>query len=368
MVERYIRQQIFTNTVYLADCPVLLEKGAVLLDSKTNIYMLQMKFGNVEHDKVSSIRVYVEAVCADGTMKYPGLYVDYNELVSTGDYFGSKKLIPLPNNDAVSFRVYVEQVVLASKNVLTYDRNKYIQGENRAGEEEKFQRADKVRLKREREQEEKKRLYSIFKSPRNIIVYVSSWILFFILYGIFDSIIYDLYIYFNPAYLIVVVIISLILFIFAFRKPALFKVFAFMALISPLLILASALIDGGLRYSLTGSFVLFFLLSTGVWYIPFLSMFFALRKLNKSINFIHSLLFFMKPAKVDKIKEQTISYTSQVGNNINTFSRKTASQINEKFNEKINEKNKPQSNFCSFCGNRFVEKAKFCGKCGNPAG
>ena len=43
MASRYIRQFEFTNAVTLPECPVALEKGAVLLDAKTNTYQLQLK-------------------------------------------------------------------------------------------------------------------------------------------------------------------------------------------------------------------------------------------------------------------------------------------------------------------------------------
>lgn len=125
MAERYIRQIEFQNAVYKNDCPVALEKGAVLLDTKMNSYILQLKFGNIGTTAITSVQIYVEAVDAMGSLVCPGIFYNYDEYTGIGDNFGTKKLLPLPNNNAAVFRIYVETVKIANGDTYTFNRKDY---------------------------------------------------------------------------------------------------------------------------------------------------------------------------------------------------------------------------------------------------
>lgn len=133
MAERYIRQLEFTNTVNSTDCPVVFEKGAVLLDTKTNTYFLQLKLANIGAVPVTSVKVFIEALDSEGNPAYseqaPGIAADYNELAPIGEAFGTKQLLPVPNNNAVTFRVYVDQVTTGTGYVLSFPREKYTIGD-----------------------------------------------------------------------------------------------------------------------------------------------------------------------------------------------------------------------------------------------
>jgi hypothetical protein len=130
MAERYIRQFEFTNSADSPACPVALEKGAVLLDTKTNTYYLQLKLANIGAVPVTSVKVYIEAFDNDGNPAYsgqtPGIAAEYNQLAQVGETFGTKQLLPVPNNNAVAFRVYVEQITTGTGYVLTFPREQYI--------------------------------------------------------------------------------------------------------------------------------------------------------------------------------------------------------------------------------------------------
>ena len=108
MTDGYIRKLEFSNEVYLPDCPIALEKGAILLDTKTDAYFLQLKFANIGMAGISSVRICVESFDGTGQLAYPETTVTYDEYTVVGGTFGTKKLLPIPNNNASAFRVYVD--------------------------------------------------------------------------------------------------------------------------------------------------------------------------------------------------------------------------------------------------------------------
>lgn len=116
----------------LPDCPIALEKGAVLLDTKTDTYFLQLKLANIGATPITSTKVYVEGFDSEGNPAYsgqtPGIAADYNNFAPVGEAFGTKQLLPVPNNNSTSFRVYIEQVTTNSGHVLTFSREQYIIG------------------------------------------------------------------------------------------------------------------------------------------------------------------------------------------------------------------------------------------------
>ena len=132
MANRYVRQFEFTNTIDSPACPVALEKGAVLLDTKTNTYYLQLKLANIGAVPVSSVKVYIEAFDGEGNPAYsgqtPGIVAEYNVLVPVGEAFGTKQLLPVPNNNAATFHVYIEQVTTNTGYVLAFPREQYTTG------------------------------------------------------------------------------------------------------------------------------------------------------------------------------------------------------------------------------------------------
>ena len=125
MAERYVRQLEFTNAVYLPNCPIALEKGAVLLDTKTDTYLLQLKFANIGETSIASVHVHVEALDDTSKPAYQEIIANYDEVTAVGDVFGTKKLLPLPSNAAIVFNVYVVKVVTFDGNTHVFSREDY---------------------------------------------------------------------------------------------------------------------------------------------------------------------------------------------------------------------------------------------------
>ena len=130
MAARYVSQFEFTNPVYMPNCPVALEKGAVLFDTKTNTYFLQLKFANLGAKGITSIRACIVSVNSAKKSAYPAISVNYDEFAATGVAFGTKKLTPLPNNNAVRFGVYVLEVKTADGQALAFAREQYVKSGN----------------------------------------------------------------------------------------------------------------------------------------------------------------------------------------------------------------------------------------------
>jgi protein-S-isoprenylcysteine O-methyltransferase Ste14 len=134
MSERYEKQFEFINAIYSPDCPVALEKGAVLLDTKTNTYMLQLKLANIGTKSILSARVHIDAYDREENTIYTGvtqgIAADYEELIGVGDAFGTKKLLPLPNNNAAIFYVFVEKITTTDRLEYTFAREQYIVSES----------------------------------------------------------------------------------------------------------------------------------------------------------------------------------------------------------------------------------------------
>ena len=126
MADRYSRQLEFNNEIYLPDCPIALEKGAVLLDTKTNAYVLQLKFANIGTTGIASARICVEALDRTGQSVYSEIKTTYDEHTDMGSTFGTKKLLPVPNNNAVTFHVYAEKVTTVDGHSYSFSRKQYM--------------------------------------------------------------------------------------------------------------------------------------------------------------------------------------------------------------------------------------------------
>ena len=125
MADRYIRKLEFNNEVYLPVCPIALEIGAILLDTKADAYFLQLKFANIGIVGISSARICVESLDGAGQLAYPETTVTYDEYTVVGGTFGTKKLLPIPNNNATVFRVYVDKITTIDGNTYTFSRSQY---------------------------------------------------------------------------------------------------------------------------------------------------------------------------------------------------------------------------------------------------
>ena len=128
MADRYVRKLEFNNDVYLPSCPVALEKGAVLLDTKTDAYFLQLKFAYFGTVGMASIRVCIESLDNAGQLLYPETTAMYEEHTVTYGTFGTKKLLPIPNNNASMFRVYIDKLTTVDGRSYSYLRDQNVSG------------------------------------------------------------------------------------------------------------------------------------------------------------------------------------------------------------------------------------------------
>ncbi|MCL2225496.1 MAG: hypothetical protein FWB96_11075 [Defluviitaleaceae bacterium] len=96
-----------------------------VLDKSIAAYVLQLKFANIGTTGVSSARVCIGATDSADNPAYPEISVTYEEFTASGGTFGAKKLLPLPNNTAANFSVYVMKVVTVDGNTLSFPREQY---------------------------------------------------------------------------------------------------------------------------------------------------------------------------------------------------------------------------------------------------
>ena len=369
MADRYIRQSDFENSVYLLECPVALEKGAILLDANTNTYILQLKLGNICKTSVVSARVYIEALDGGGSHAYPGVFSDYSEFAAPGEAFGTKKLIPLPNNNAVAFRVYIEKVATENGATHTFEREQYTMAADcrdiAAERETVFNEVMAERAERERIRR---------------IMWGAKWYHAVFVIGILSCLwicvgrVYSGVGFRGVGFLFNALLAALpcFLWIFPWRSigtPQILKHTAMTVFFLPTLFFLSRIVAGILSLNMRPFHKWFFSsLGTTVWLlvvcvILFLCIFFNVRRFDKSQKFTRSLLFWLKPEQADKIEKKTLQYAAQVEKK----SRQYASQANAKVNEKLRARVLGIEVDCPHCGGKMQKDAKFCGKCGGKA-
>ena len=118
---RYTRLLEFVPDNAALNCPVLAERGGVLLDRQTGQHYLQLKLRNQCGQPIRSVQLAVHATGENGGRVMGRISVPYTDLDCPPDGdFGAKRLIPLPTPDARRFRVAVESVVLMDGSVLRF--------------------------------------------------------------------------------------------------------------------------------------------------------------------------------------------------------------------------------------------------------
>ncbi|HEY8349653.1 MAG TPA: hypothetical protein VIM13_07490 [Clostridia bacterium] len=182
MANRYIRQFEFTNAADSPACPVALEKGAVLLDTKTNTYYLQLKLANIGAVPVTSVKVCIEAFDSEGDPAYPGqapgIAAEYNVLVQAGESFGTKQLLPVPNNNAATFRVYIGQVTTNTGYVLDFPREQYTDS---TGRDISLERENALAAAREMQAKQAKRYLKMWGAKWYHVLF-AAWILVYLIW------------------------------------------------------------------------------------------------------------------------------------------------------------------------------------------
>ena len=138
MSDRFERILSLDKELWCKDSPVLIEKGALLKDSYTNKYLVQLKFLNLCPKTV--IGLTLKVIYHDKINETSGeTEFTYTDLkAEKGTYFGDNKPLYIPNENAREFEFIVTKVVF-DDNSQWNNENKFIEiGETKVSAEEKI--------------------------------------------------------------------------------------------------------------------------------------------------------------------------------------------------------------------------------------
>lgn len=112
-MERFERICFIDGMLWSHDCPVLLEKGALLIDTKKNINVLQLKFRNLQEPPISAVYLIIKQKDVMGNVlgDIERFYLDLS--VKSNEYFGNSVPIELTFKQARSFDYIVSTIVFA---------------------------------------------------------------------------------------------------------------------------------------------------------------------------------------------------------------------------------------------------------------
>lgn len=107
-----IKQQWF------CDCPVLLQKGAVLLDTIDNHALLQLKFKNLGNEPISALYLSIEMFGVAGEpLGWVRDYVYLDLSVQQFITFGDRKAIDLTDARARNLNIYIDKVLYVNQSI-----------------------------------------------------------------------------------------------------------------------------------------------------------------------------------------------------------------------------------------------------------
>lgn len=138
MSDRFERILSLDKELWCKDSPVLIKKGALLKDTYTNKYLVQLKFLNLCSKTV--IGLTLKVIYHDKINEKSGeTEFTYTDLkAGKGAYFGDNKPLYIPNENARDFEFIVTKVVF-DDNSQWNNENKFIEiGETKVSAEEKI--------------------------------------------------------------------------------------------------------------------------------------------------------------------------------------------------------------------------------------
>ena len=128
MSNRYQLVFSLSPRLYLEGSPVLIEAGAIQKDTQTNNLLAQLKFRNISSKTIIACKVKITAYSVSGD-RLEGVesfsYLDLN--VHSGEEFGSKTPIYLPNYETRRFTACVTQVVFVDNSIWNADEVEWTQ-------------------------------------------------------------------------------------------------------------------------------------------------------------------------------------------------------------------------------------------------
>ena len=122
MSERF--QELFRlpSSLYSGNCPVLIEVGVLQKDNKTNKVFAQIKLRNLGKKTINAVKISINAYesngnAVEGVPSHP--YLDMN--IGTGQEFGSKVPVFMPDNKTRRIEVSVIEIVFSDDLVWNAD-------------------------------------------------------------------------------------------------------------------------------------------------------------------------------------------------------------------------------------------------------
>jgi hypothetical protein len=116
-----------SNKLYIEGSPIIIEAGALQKDNVTNKVLVQLKLRNISNRKIVACEVRIRAF-APGEKELEGVdgftYLDVNK--ATGEAFGVKIPIYLPNDNTRKFTVTITEVVFGDDSVWTSQAAEWI--------------------------------------------------------------------------------------------------------------------------------------------------------------------------------------------------------------------------------------------------
>jgi phage pi2 protein 07 len=113
--------------LYLEGSPIIIEAGALQKDNVTNKVLVQLKLRNISRRDIIACKAKIRAFEPggkelDGVLDYT--YLDVNK--ETGETFGVKNAIYLPNNNTRRFEAEITEVVFKDDSVWTSQDSEWI--------------------------------------------------------------------------------------------------------------------------------------------------------------------------------------------------------------------------------------------------
>ena len=111
MPSKYQTLRIFTETLWQKDCPVLLEKSALLYDRDRKLHLLQFKFRNIQSRVINSLYIRISFFDPDNLAAPVTVGYRYDILQAAGqEHFGSQSPVYISNTVADGFQLIIESI------------------------------------------------------------------------------------------------------------------------------------------------------------------------------------------------------------------------------------------------------------------
>lgn len=114
MESRYQTIRIYPQALWLQNCPVLLEKAALLYDNTKELHVLQFKFRNLQSQIIETMRVRITFPESARSPSTVPIHYQYDNLrASINEHFGAQFPIYLPAGNAQGYQVTIQSITYA---------------------------------------------------------------------------------------------------------------------------------------------------------------------------------------------------------------------------------------------------------------